>query len=890
MKKTRFLSTILLVFMLVGINSALLTVTAAEQDYDVPITEASYIDVTTKDTNNNSDPMYTRDDGGGNNRFIYIKIDCRDYVGITASNVVLKLFSPINDQPNQPTSGEVYVYPVEDKNWTETGITWNNPPADRDTHGEKIATITYTGNNTFYSVDLTDYFNGLEDKIVALKLVGSKTAVPRYNTAAAADAGRYKFSSDECTTVENRPTLTVTCDKSSVSDLVSSVDITSETLDLYTNWNSAKLISEVFPSGAANKVLNWQSSNSAVATVAQDGTVTPVSAGTATITAASTDGSNISDTCLVTVTAGTVELIEITEDTYVDYTNQAVNYSTADHLYTRNQPNYYRISYIKANAASLLDKNVIAAELRLNYMLTSNGTLAGVSNRNGGIIGVTGLSDTSFDVTEMLYTSQPSTASSVACGAMVLDTEANDAFGKYFSSDITNYFKGSADGKLAFKIDGATKSPDGNNLTGNFVYQFRSSETAVPDSAPYIKVLYKANEVDVTGIALNESNLLLAASDEPVSLTATITPQDADDKRVEYISSNPAVATVSAYGVVTPVAIGTTVITARARGAATLTTATCTVTVAKGNVISIHNIDEDTYVNAQNGTTAMGNTYDYLAVREYRPSNQGATQVRTAYLKADLGTDLTSPVKKATLNLYCYNPGSPTNPYTAGGVLPVYAIATPKAAWSETAITWSNSYFKQQGVLAKHIGNLVISENPFDKWFSVDITEAVNDFFALSQTHDLSFVIEGDKKADVSGNSTTDSQFYFKARKTAQTTNMPYIRLETETPDPNCAITTTYKNALEQISPVWVEGGSTNVKVDIQNSVLGSASSFDAIYGIYAKDGKLVDVKYVTVEKSGTAVTTVNLEIDNLPEWKGYSTKILFWNNENIMTPVYTIE
>lgn len=58
----------------------------------------------------------------------------------------------------------------------------------------------------------------------------------------------------------------------------------------------------VLPLGATNKRLNWTSSNTAVATVA-DGVVTAVAVGTATITATSTDGSNISATCAVTVTA-----------------------------------------------------------------------------------------------------------------------------------------------------------------------------------------------------------------------------------------------------------------------------------------------------------------------------------------------------------------------------------------------------------------------------------------------------------------------------------------------------------------------------------------------------------------------------------------------------------
>lgn len=52
----------------------------------------------------------------------------------------------------------------------------------------------------------------------------------------------------------------------------------------------------------ANETLSWISTNTSVATVDSQGNITAVAVGTATITATSTDGSNISATCAVTVT------------------------------------------------------------------------------------------------------------------------------------------------------------------------------------------------------------------------------------------------------------------------------------------------------------------------------------------------------------------------------------------------------------------------------------------------------------------------------------------------------------------------------------------------------------------------------------------------------------
>ena len=87
---------------------------------------------------------------------------------------------------------------------------------------------------------------------------------------------------------------------------VTKVELSTSTLAL-TEGGSETLTATITPDNASNKSLTWSSDNQNVATV-ENGKVTAVGAGTATIKATAADGSGKSDTCTVTVTAKTYSL------------------------------------------------------------------------------------------------------------------------------------------------------------------------------------------------------------------------------------------------------------------------------------------------------------------------------------------------------------------------------------------------------------------------------------------------------------------------------------------------------------------------------------------------------------------------------------------------------
>lgn len=97
------------------------------------------------------------------------------------------------------------------------------------------------------------------------------------------------------------PSITATCNVTVQAIAVTGVTLNKSSLNLQIGGNET-LTATIAPTDATNKNISWISSNPAVATV-NNGKVTGVAAGTATITATTVDG-NKTATCTVTVTAG----------------------------------------------------------------------------------------------------------------------------------------------------------------------------------------------------------------------------------------------------------------------------------------------------------------------------------------------------------------------------------------------------------------------------------------------------------------------------------------------------------------------------------------------------------------------------------------------------------
>ena len=107
-------------------------------------------------------------------------------------------------------------------------------------------------------------------------------------------------------------------------------------------------------------------------------------------------------------------------------------------------------------------------------------------------------------------------------------------------------------------------------------YKFIATDKAGNVTEKTVNLYYNDKVISVTGVSLNESSITLDVGGSK-TLAATVTPENATNKKVRWTSDNETVATVSEDGVVTAVAGGTAVITATTHDG--LFTATCTVTV-----------------------------------------------------------------------------------------------------------------------------------------------------------------------------------------------------------------------------------------------------------------------------------------------------------------------
>lgn len=311
---------------------------------------------------------------------------------------------------------------------------------------------------------------------------------------------------------------------------VTGISLNKSTLNLNVGQTST-LTATVLPSNATDKTVEWFSTNNKVATVA-NGVVTAVAAGTANITAKTTDG-GFKAMCAVTVK----------EEAPKTYAN---TYTSADGLLTTTEGTSTsavkviiggtEFDAIKAGTSSVAGAVKVTVPANTK---TLHFHVAGWNNE-GKAITVSGLS------AEQKITITPDAG---VANSSPFTLQGNAETDHYYTITTNNSTA------LTLTLTATTGK--------RFVLFGVNAEMG-------------AEVVAVTSVSLNKSTLELTEG-QTGTLTATVLPSNASDKTIEWSSANAKVATVS-NGVVTAVGAGTVTISAISISDRTKK-AQCTVTV-----------------------------------------------------------------------------------------------------------------------------------------------------------------------------------------------------------------------------------------------------------------------------------------------------------------------
>ncbi len=358
---------------------------------------------------------------------------------------------------------------------------------------------------------------------------------------------------------------TATCQVNVTDIKVSGITLSASTLAMQTEDVKQLSVTNIIPANATNKALKWESKNTWVATVDESGNVTAKNPGEATITVTAADNGGAQATCKVTVTERTVPVIKVTQIQLsqtrasliegkelqltatvlpTDATNQSLTWSSSVEGVATVDPTG-KVTAIKAGTT------VITATAKDDSGISASCTVQ-VTVPTVKVTGIT-LNKTTASVVK---------GKTVALTATVTPDTATDKTIKWTTSN-KNVATVSTDGVVTAVAAGTAII----------------TATAADDSGvkATCKITVTNPVIKVTRVTLNKTTASVVKG-KTLTLTATVTPTNATNKKVTWKSSNTKIATVDGNGKVTAVTAGTVTITCTAK-ADKSKSATCKITV-----------------------------------------------------------------------------------------------------------------------------------------------------------------------------------------------------------------------------------------------------------------------------------------------------------------------
>lgn len=322
----------------------------------------------------------------------------------------------------------------------------------------------------------------------------------------------------------------------------------------------AKITASSYPETAANKSITWSSNNEDIAKVDQEGNITAISKGTATIKAEASDGGGVYATCAVTVKRLVTSIV-------ISNTNLTVNVGKSLTLNASVTPSDASNTSVSWSSS---DKSIAS--------INESGVVTGVSA--GSVIITATAKDGSNVKTECVVSVvQPVT------GIDLDKLSISLLEGESYTFTITIYPENASNKEVtwsSYNENVATVDDNGK------VTAIAKGSAIITATAKDGSGVYKSCEVTVikpaSSISLNYPTLTIYPG-KTETLTATILPAEASDQYTIWTCSNQDVLTTTTYGknnvslVIKGKSVGVATITAKPKYGPGVQ-AECVVTVA----------------------------------------------------------------------------------------------------------------------------------------------------------------------------------------------------------------------------------------------------------------------------------------------------------------------
>ena len=481
---------------------------------------------------------------------------------------------------------------------------------------------------------------------------------------------------------------TITVNKKDTNITITEVRLNKSTETLK-EGDTTTLTATVLPENTTDsKSVSWRSSNSEVATVDANGTVTAKRAGTAVITATSTNGKTAG--CTVTVSKKEIPITEISLDKSSATLTEGETTTLTATVLPENTTDSKNVSWRSSNSeVATVDANgTVTAKRAGTAVITATST-------NGKSAGCTvTVSKKEIPITEISLDKSSATLTegeTTTLTATVLPENTTDSKSVSWSSSNSEVATVDANGTVTAKRAGTAVI----------------TATSTNGKTAGCTVTVSRKEIPITEISLDKSSATLTEG-ETTTLVATVLPENTTyGKSVKWSSSNVAVATVDLMGKVTAKSAGTAIITATSENGKT---ASCTVTVNK----------KDTYT----GLRDVDGNWMYFENGNVNSDYAGLVNYESLWFYVDNGTIDWGYTGLADYNGIWF--------YVSGGMVD----------WNYTGLTYYNDvwFYVSGGMINWDYTGLVYYN---DIWFYVSGGILDWDYIGLTYYNDIWFVISG---------------------------------------------------------------------------------------------------------------------------------------------------